>query len=192
MWVLTQVGVCCYILSRGEWLHVVSVGQVLAWLPRKQGTSGSSHGQAKTFSKSWDFKLLLHTLYRDVTACISNVVCGDTSVNAIAGVASGGPRTQVGVCSYILSIGKWLHVVSVGQLLAWLPRKQGTSGSSHGLAKTFSKSWDFKLLLHTLYRDVTACISNVVCDDTSVNAIAGVVVASVGPHTGWCLLLHTL
>ena len=48
------------------------------------------------------------------------------------------------------------------------------------------------MLLHTLYRDVTAWISNVVCDDTSVNAIAGVVVASVGPHTGWCLLLHTL
>ena len=37
---------------------------------------------------------------------ISNVVCDDTSVNAIVGVASGGPRTQVGVCSYILSIGK--------------------------------------------------------------------------------------
>ena len=48
------------------------------------------------------------------------------------------------------------------------------------------------MLLHTLYRDVTACISNVVCDDTSVIAIAGVVVASVGPYTGWCLLLHTL
>ena len=50
-------------------------------------------------------RLLLHTIYRVVTACISNVVCGDTSVNAIAGVASVGPRTQVGVCSYILSIG---------------------------------------------------------------------------------------
>jgi len=34
-------------------------------------------------------------------------------------------------------------------------------------------------------------ISNVVCDDTSVNAIVGV--ASGGSsHTGWCLLLHTL
>ena len=27
------------------------------------------------------------------------------------------------------------------------------------------------------------CISNVVCDDTSVNDIAGVAVASVGPRT---------
>ena len=40
--------------------------------------------------------------------CISNVVCDDTSVNAIAGVvvSSVGPHTQVGVCCYILSIGK--------------------------------------------------------------------------------------